>query len=305
MLHIIVNPTSNSGNGAKILKKAEKTLQQEGVSCKLHKTSPDISATEIAKQITCDEAEHTIAVIGGDGTLNEVINGIRDYSKVTLGFIPSGTGGDFARDLGLSNNPVAALDSILHPSEFKMMDIGHLENKELSKNFAVSCGIGFDASVALATSRSTLKNYLSKIKLASLSYVLIAIQKILRAKKNGCTMILDDTKEIHYDNFFFVSPMIHRFEGGGFMFCPDAECDDGLLDICVAGDIRKFRVFYIIPAAYMGRHTRFKGIDLYRAKKIRIISDKPLEIHTDGEYAGFQDEMTVSLCSKKIRVIVS
>ncbi len=89
------------------------------------------------------------------------------------------------------------------------------------------------------------------------------------------------------------------------MFCPDAECDDGLLDICVAGDIRKFRVFYIIPAAYMGRHTRFKGIDLYRAKKIRIISDKPLDIHTDGEYAGFQDDMTVSLCNKKIRVIIS
>lgn len=304
MFYVIVNPTSNSGNGADIWKKTEEILKREGITYRLYETSKTVSAKGLAAQIPCSVTD-TLIVIGGDGTLNEVFNGIKDFSKVTLGYIPAGTGGDFARDLGISKDPMKALHTILNPKQYKMMDIGRLENQEVTKNFVVSCGIGFDAAVAIAVGNSKLKNYLSKIKLASLSYTLIAVKMILGAKRKSCTVILDEEREIHYDNFIFAAPMIHRYEGGGFMFCPAAECDDGMLDICVAGDIKKFRVFYIIPTAYKGKHLKFKGIDIYKAKKVRIISERPESMHTDGEYAGVQTEMTASIYEEKVRVIIN
>ena len=121
---------------------------------------------------TLDESVKVI-IAGGDGTLNEVFNGIRDYSKVTLGYIPSGSGGDFARDLGISLDPKEALNSILSPKEYKLMDVGNLTNAECNKRFCVSAGIGFDAAVCHEALHSKLKIILNKI-----------IQIFKRYKKN-------------------------------------------------------------------------------------------------------------------------
>ena len=304
MLHIIANPASSSGNGRKIWQETEQILKDRNIEYKLYETTAQYDAKRFAEEITCDDSKDVIVVIGGDGTLHEVFNGIKDFSNVTLGYIPSGSGGDFARDLNISRDPMSALNTILSPKEFKLMDVGHVENPECSKNFAVSCGIGFNAAVGLEAGSSPLKKVLNKFKLGALTYTFIALKQIAGAKKNGCTLILDDARKIHYDNFYFVVSMIHRYEGGGFMFCPDAKCDDGYIDVCAVGNINKLKIINILPKAYTGGHVKYKNIDTYRAKKVTVISDTPLAIHTDGEYAGFQKELTTTICDKKIRVIV-
>lgn len=303
MLHIIYNPQSSTGNGKKVFEKTEKVLIEEKLEYKVYETTSIGSAKLYAKEITSDDQNDIIIVIGGDGTLNEVINGIRDYSKVTLGYIPSGSGGDFARDLGISLDPEKAIKAVLHPKEYKLMDIGNLTNAECNKRFCVSAGIGFDAAVCHEALHSKIKVLLNKIKLGKLTYVLIALKQILSTKKHGCTIILDEARKIKLDHFYFVTTMIHRYEGGGFMFCPKAKYDDGLIDICVAGNISKLKVLSLMPLAYKGKHTRFSGIDIYTAKKVQIISDEKLPVHADGEYAGVEDELVVTLCPKQIRVI--
>lgn len=303
MLHIIYNPQSSTGNGKRIWEESEKVLIAKNIEYKVYETTGPKSAQMYAKDITSDDQNDVLVVIGGDGTLNEVFNGIRDYSKVTLGYIPSGSGGDFARDLGISLDPKEALNSILSPKEYKLMDVGNLTNAECNKRFCVSAGIGFDAAVCHEALHSKLKIILNKIGLGKLTYVLIALKQIASTKKHGCTLILDDARKIKYDHFYFITTMIHKYEGGGFMFCPKAKCDDGLIDICVAGNISKAKVLRIIPTAYKGHHVRFSGIDTYTAKKVQIISDEKLPIHADGEYAGVEDELVATVCSKQIRVI--
>lgn len=304
MLNIIYNPQSSTGNGRKVFIKAEAALKEKNQEYNVYETIKPGDAKAFAEKITSREGNDVIIVIGGDGTLNEVFNGIKDYSKVTLGYIPSGSGGDFARDLGISLNPYEALNSILNPKEYKIMDVGHLVNSELTKNFCVSAGIGFDAAVCHEALTSKLKTFLNKIGLGSLTYVLIAIKQILTSKKHGCTIILDDARKIKMEHFYFVATMIHRYEGGGFMFCPNAKCDDGYIDVCAVGNIPRLMVLLIIPTAFNGKHVKFKGIDIYRARKVQIISDTKLPIHSDGEYAGVDDNLTVTQCDKRIRVIV-
>jgi len=304
MLHIIMNPQSSTGNGTKIWKEAQTVLENEKIEYKLYETTGPNSAKLYAKEITSDDSNDVIVVIGGDGTLNEVFNGIKDYSKVTLGYIPSGSGGDFARDLKISLDPKQALDSVLHPKEYKIMDVGNVTNAECNKRFCVSTGIGFDAAICHEALHSKLKVFLNKFGLGSLTYLVIALKQLFSTKKHGCTLILDDARQIKYDHFYFVATMVHKYEGGGFMFCPKAKCDDGILDICVAGNISKLKVLAIIPKALKGEHTKCKGIDIYQAKKVQVISDEKLPIHADGEYAGVEDELVVTQCSKQIRVII-
>ena len=304
MLHIIMNPSSSSGNGALIWAEAEKKIKKKNLEYKLYETTGADSARRYASDITADDTNDIIIVIGGDGTLNEVFNGISDYSKVTLGYIPSGSGGDFARDLGIHLDPAKALEAILHPSEYKIMDVGHMVNAECDKKFGISAGIGFDAAVCHEALKSKLKVFLNKLHLGKLTYVFIALKQLASLEKTGCTIILDDARQIKLDNFYLVTTMIHRYEGGGFMFCPNAKCDDQIIDVCVAGNISKPKVLQILPTAYKGKHLRFKGVHTYTAKKVQIIADKPLPIHCDGEYAGVQKEYTATVCEKQIRVII-
>ena len=304
MLHIIYNPQSSTGNGLNIWKKTEKVLIEQKIEYKAYETTGPSSAKKYAKDITSDDINDVIIVIGGDGTLNEVFNGIRDYSKVTLGYIPSGSGGDFARDLGISLDPEKALNSILHPKEYRFMDVGNLTNSEYNKRFCVSAGIGYDAAVCHEALNSKLKVILNKIKLGKLSYLIIALKQLANTKKHGCTLILDEARQIRFNRFYFITTMVHRYEGGGFMFCPKAKCDDGIIDVCVAGDISKLRVLTIIPKAFKGNHVKCKGIETYAARKVEIYSDAKLPIHADGEYAGVDDQLVVTQCEKKIRVIV-
>ena len=304
MLHIIYNPQSSTGNGKRVFAQVEKILIDEKAEYKVYETTGCGSAKLYAKDITSDDSNDIIVVIGGDGTLNEVFNGIKDYSKVTLGYIPSGSGGDFARDLKISLDPETAIRSVLHPKEYKLMDVGNLTNAECNKRFCVSTGIGFDAAVCHEALHSKLKVVLNKIGLGKLTYVVIAIKQILSTKKHGCTLILDEARQIKLDHFYFITAMIHRYEGGGFMFCPKAKCDDGLIDICVAGNISKLKVLSIMPTAYKGKHVRYKGIETYTAKKVEIYSDEKLPIHADGEYAGVEDELVITQCNKQVRVII-
>lgn len=304
MLHIIMNPSSSTGNGYKIWKSVEKVLTDRNIKYTLYETNGPESAKNYASNITFDSSDDILIGIGGDGTMNEIFCGIKDFSKVTLGYIPSGSGGDLARDLNLSKDPLDALEAILNPKEYIYMDVGHMVNAECDKRFCVSSGIGFDAAVCHEAFRSKIKKVLNAIHLGKLTYVIIALQMLASAKKTSCKLILDEDIEINVDNLYFIATMLHRYEGGGFMFCPEAKYDDGILDLCVVGDIKKSSFLKILPTAYKGNHTKFKGINTYKAKSIKIIADKPLAIHTDGEYAGVQSEMTITLCESKIKMIV-
>lgn len=297
MYYIIINPASRSGRGERIWsEQVEPALQEKQVSYQAYFSGKSGEVRHLAAQITKEhavEAELKLIILGGDGTVNEALQGIADLSKVVLGYIPTGSSNDLARDLGISKDPKSALDLILENTAPRAMDLGRLTylDKDLpeeSRLFAVSCGIGFDAAVCAEAMSSRIKDTMNRIGLGKLTYLGIALKQLITARKVSCDLTLENSadgtqKSIHLSRFLFVTCMSHRYEGGGFMFCPPAVDHDGILDLCVVGNISKALVLLALPTAFFGKHYFVKGIDAYTAVKMSVTASAPLWVHTDGE----------------------
>ena len=259
-----------------------------------------------------------LIVLGGDGTLNEALQGISDFNRVLIGYLPTGSSNDMARDLHLTKNPVRILERILSCREPVPMDLGCLTYEQCSGNysrqhscefqskryFAVSCGIGFDAAVCEEALASSFKNILNKIGLGKLTYLSIALKQLIKARKITCTITLDGGKPIYLPKFLFVANMIHQYEGGGFKFCPGANYHDGLIDICCIGNIPKWLAFVALPTAFTGNHYLFNGIDRYTASRIHLETSVPLWVHTDGEVTMKSNSITLTCEQNKVRFLL-
>lgn len=303
MYTFIINPNARSGLGQKTWNELEEILKERGVEYQAFFTKYQRHATQIVTDLTSDGEEHTIVALGGDGTVNEVVNGIKDLTKATLGYIPIGSSNDFARYFRLNLEPKQALERILKPSGYSNMNIGVLEYQDKRKRFAVSSGIGFDAAVCHQAVISRVKKFLNKLHLGKLTYVTIAIDRIINLKPCTATITLDDNQKITYEGTFFIAGMNHPYQGGGFKFCPKANPCDDTLDVIVAAGFPKPKALIILPCAYKGAHTIFKGVYTYTCKKLEIETSRPWPIHTDGEPVFLQKKITLSLEPDKLRVI--
>lgn len=307
MYHVIINPMSRSGKGLKIWKReVEPALHQKNIKYRSYFSREAGDVARIANDILSTSTEESIKIIllGGDGTVNEALQGMNDTSRVVLGYIPTGSSNDFARDLGIPTDPVEALQLILHKGTAREMDLGTvIYNDGERRRFMVSCGIGFDAAVCEEALHSGIKKFCNKIGLGKLTYLGIALKQLMAAKSVSCDLILDDEPPIHIKKVLFTTCMQHRYEGGGFMFCPNADATDGYLDLCVVGDVPKPVILAALPTAFKGKHYFVKGITPYKAKKVRIETSAPLWLHTDGEVCRQTRSITVTCEQKCIRVV--
>ncbi len=297
MYHIIINPASRSGRGAKIWsEQIEPALKESNAVYQTYFSKKAGEVKHLAAQITAehpDDPDLKLIILGGDGTVNEALQGIADPSKVILGYIPTGSSNDLARDLNIPKEPKAALDLLLRDAAPRVMDLGRLtyldaDQPEESRLFAVSCGIGFDAAVCAEAMHSPIKDTMNRIGLGKLTYLGIALKQLITARKVSCTLTLEDTVHNRQENlalprFLFVTCMSHRYEGGGFMFCPSANDHDGVLDLCSVGNISKGLVLLALPTAFFGKHYFVKGINAHTATRMSITTSSPLWVHTDGE----------------------
>lgn len=301
MYNFIVNPASRSGTGLKIWKKqVEPVLRARQIPyrCRFSEKPGDVAAHAREILTSAGEFPVTIIILGGDGTVNEALQGISDTSKAILGYIPTGSSNDLARDLRLPGNPAAALELVLGKDAAKPMDLGTVTYPDgEARRFCVSCGIGFDAAVCEEALHSSLKKAMNKIGLGKLTYLGIALKQLFTARAISGRLALEGGEYANMGNMLFTACMLHRFEGGGFMFAPDADDSDGILDICAVGDLPKPLILFALPTAFSGKHYRFKGITPYRAKELVIESSSPLWVHTDGEVSRKSSRIAVT-CEK-------
>ena len=304
MIHIILNP-GIKGNGLKTWNKLESDFIKSDIKYTLYKTQYDKHATQIASQITSNEDSPTIIVIGGDGTLNEVINGIQNLDKPLMMFIPSGSGCDFIRGMRIDFDLDDVIYKIQNPEVIRYVDIGTTTFNDTTKRFIISSGIGYDASVCHeATSRSLIKRVLNKLHLGKLTYRFIALKQLFTTPYFDSTITIDG-EGTHYNKTIFSAAMNLPFEGGGFMFCPNAKYNSSKLSYIVANNYSKLAMLFVIPFAYFGKHAKFtKNIHLGNANNITIHSNKTMAIHCDGEPVGHSDNVSFSLENKKLRFII-
>lgn len=317
MYHIIVNPASKSGRGAKIWEEIEPVLLKREIPYHVlfSKKSGDVAAE--TKRLSELNKPINLIILGGDGTVDEAIQGMTPLTNFTVGYIPTGSSNDLARNLSIPKNPLLALEKILVGESTTLMDIGLLKYESIppksarleetgtgrERKFIVSCGIGFDAAVCAEANSSIIKNTLNRIGLGKLTYLGIALKQLISAPKSSCDLLLDDDAPIHLDNFRFIAVMNHRYEGGGFMFCPDADYTDGIFDLCVIGNVPKPIILFALPTAFKGKHYWFKDVYAHHAKKVRIKTDIPLWVHTDGEVKTQSDCIYLTMSPEKLKVI--
>lgn len=322
MYHIIINPSSKSGKGLSIWNTLKPILIQKGVSYRSYFSEHPGHVKELAARITADSSDNmspvNLILLGGDGTVNEALQGIADFSRVTIGYIPAGSSNDLARALRLHRDPIKLLTRILDGSHTQMLDLGILTYKSCfgsdghpyipSDNniryFIVSSGIGFDAAVCEEALSSPIKNTLNRLKLGKLTYLGIALKQLFAAKTVSCTIHLDGKTLIHIPRFLFSAFMVHPYEGGGFCFCPQADNTDGLLDLCVVGRLPKLLILIALPTAFWGKHYIFPKIDHYTASSIRIKTSIPLWVHTDGEVHFRSDQISISCLKQHVRFYI-
>lgn len=311
MLHFIINRKSKTGNGKKVWLEVKEYLKEHDIPYVAHVTESQGHAKKIAKELSQFPDEIVrIVVIGGDGTVNETVNGIQDFEKVRFGVIPSGSGNDFVRGLGLKGSPVDHLKRIVESKEDQVIDLGCVTrlkketNEKLeSRLFAISSGFGMDAMVGTRNNDSRIKKVLNKVGLGKLSYVLLTIYTLFSMETFSLKANFAG-EEKEWKKTIFIASMNCSAEGGGVQMAPRSSFRDGKISFCCIHGIPKFLCFFLLPLLVIGKHEGIKGIEMIDCEKCEMHTDLPAIVHTDGELFGEETDIEVSCKAAKLHIMM-
>lgn len=299
---LIVNPNAGSGKCQKNWPTIQKLIKRAKLDTDAKFTERKGHAIEITKDLI-DQGFKKIIVIGGDGTLNEVVNGIFthntvDQNTITLAMVPVGTGNDWCKTF---NVPAKYIDAIklIRDEKTVVQDIGLVDfhnHGTPQRYFANVAGIGFDATVAHAANK--LKD---QGKGNALSYMLILIKTLL--KYNSTPMQLTVGEHHYKERMFSIGIGIGKYNGGGMKQLPNAIANDGLLDITIIKRISKWTVIKELKNLYDGSFLSHPKVEAHQDTFISF-ADNKLEIETDGESVG-QGPKDFSILNKALRVVGS
>ena len=295
---LIINLTAGGGKPRPYLKTIFKYLKENGFNFKVSYTSHHGEAIELARK-AADKGIDLIVSIGGDGTVNEIVNGImKSKNDPSLGIIPLGWANDFIKSTDIPSDIIEAC-KILIRGKIKKIDIGVINSKIY---FANICGVGFDAEVALLANQMKSKHPNLRI-LSAFVYVFATVKKLLSPFSYHNVKIKFDGQEIH-SKILFIAISNGKIYGGRFKITPEAILDDGLLEVCVVKEMGRFKYLSIIPKVFKGTHASIKGVNFYRAKEVVIQSSEPVLAQVSGEVIEGQKEFSITLLPKSLKLIV-
>ncbi len=299
---IIVNPISGRGAGEKSIPAIRQYLESLQLTYELLQTERPGHAIELAESAALAGYEAVIGV-GGDGTANEIINGLMRLRQSggpapAMGMLAVGRGNDFAFGAGIPAGLEAGFD-ILTGNYRKNIDIGRVTggNYPQGRYFGNGVGIGFDAVVGFEALKMTrLTGFLSYIVAALKTIFLYYHAPTVRIEYDGESLELPA---------LMVSIMNGRRMGGGFMMAPDANPADGLLDLCIARQVSRGRIFALIPHFLKGDQATQGPIRTARARLVQVTAlAGALPAHADGEtlcVAG--EQLSIELLPAQLELI--
>lgn len=307
MYHFIVNPNSRSGAGKQIWADIRAVLERKHVPYKAYMTRYSGHATRITAKITekaTRENPVTLVAMGGDGTIHEVFSGIRDLDSVVFGFIPTGSGNDFCRGMGIPTDSLEALYNILRCKVPVRLDVPYVIAGGRKLRFGISTGIGYDAAVCHEVASSPMKDGLNRIGLGKLVYLVVALKQMLFVTPTPAVIRLDSGRRYYFSHLYFAAVMNQEFEGGGFKFCPSARSDDHVLDLIAVEGMSRLRMLLTFPTALWGGHTKAPGVHIMRCTKAQILTASRTAVHVDGDPCGVCKSLTVGLEKKTLSVLL-
>ena len=302
---VVVNPVSGSGRGLSDFPKISKLLRDNDIHCEAVFTEHKCHATELTVYAVEQGYRHII-VVGGDGTLHEVVNGLFiqkkvDPSEVTIAVIAVGTGNDWIKMYGIPRRYSAAIRAIKEGCAI-LQDVAEVEYEESlyrqKRYMANVAGLGFDAAVIKRMQHSRIKGYLGKS-----AYMCNLVKSFFQHKSTGVKIWIDD--RLVYNNLLFsIAIGVCKYNGGGIQQLPTAIADDGLLDITLIRPVHWWNIIFRLGRLFNGEIYTIGHVSHARGKNIVIESSPEIPLEIDGEMYG-NTPIKVSVLHRKVRVIVN
>jgi diacylglycerol kinase (ATP) len=273
---VVVNPVAGKGSARRVWERVGPALCAAGVADWECVTSQRAGhARELAQAAAQAGCERVVAV-GGDGTLYEVANGVA-RTDTAVAIVPTGTGNDSSRNLGIPAEPIAAARLAL-TGPIRAIDLGEIETSRGSRYFVNVAGFGFDAEV------TTRVSALPHIVGGTLPYVVGVLQALGQFRSPRMRISLDErTLE---GRVFLVAVANCASYGGGMRIAPDAVPDDGFFDVCVVNDLSRLSALRLLPKMYSGGHRSHPAVELLRCREVHAQSDVQVHCQADGELVG-------------------
>jgi len=300
---VLVNPNAGNRKGKKDWEKISSLMTEEGLNFTAKFTEKKGHAIPLTLE-GIEEGFRKIITIGGDGTLNEVVNGVLTNSfcptqDITLALIPVGTGNDWGKMFGIPLDYEKAI-KVIRNENLMLHDIGLLNffdgTEKKTRYFINIAGLGFESVVVR---RSNIQK--EKGRSGKAIYLYNLLMSLLHYKNTKVEIYIDNKKTIA--NVYTINVGNGRYCGGGMMLTPDALPDDGILDVTVINDIGKIEIIRNLKKLYDGTILSHPKADSYKCKNIKVSSDSMIYVQADGETLG-HTPAEFSILPGKINVVI-
>ncbi|MBT4033437.1 MAG: diacylglycerol kinase family lipid kinase [Candidatus Marinimicrobia bacterium] len=285
---LIVNPEAGSRSTMKALPEIERIMRERKAEYEFHFTKEKGHATELVKEVGADF--DVVVSVGGDGTINEILNGMPDLNK-PMGIIPIGTGNDFARSCSIKLGDLESAVDVLLAHDVKNLDVGEVNGRR----FINVMGLGFGGKA------NDIAKKLSFLK-GSFKYLIAIAGNYLTYRRMHLTVRFNDFER--NEKVFLMSIGNGWNEGGGLQLTPKAILHDGLFDVCYVQDISRWRILQIFTKLYDGTADEAPEMELHHTTELYISSEIPVPAHMDGEsFSPVQKEFKIRLIPQAQEII--
>lgn len=282
---LLVNPSAGGGRALKLLPALERALARRGVG---HRTVRTEALEHAIREVRDAAAAGEIPVVmSGDGLVGQ-IGGVLAGGEVPLGIVPAGRGNDLARVLGIPTDVEGAAD-VLAAGSARTIDVGELNGHR----FLGIASCGFDSEA------NRIANEAELIR-GNLVYLYAALRALAAWRPARFTVSLDGAEREFTG--YSVAVANNRAYGGGMFVAPDAQLDDGRLDVVMTGEVGKLRFLANLPKVFKGTHVENEEVTVLRAAEVEIRADRPFAVYADGDHL-VDLPATVRVLPRALRVI--
>lgn len=273
---VVANPASGRGRGGRVIPRVERLLSSLAVDHEILISAGPDDPERMAREAARGGAE-VVAALGGDGLAGMVANGLVG-TPTALAVIPTGTGNDFACNLGLHRRRPVEAAALLRDPSITSIDVGRITAGPRTRHYVNVAGAGFDSEV------NELANRWQTRLSGAPKYVAAVLRTLVRFSPGQFEVTVDGEQQTIPAMMIAVGN--GPAYGGGMRICPDASLTDGILEVCVVGSMGRGEFLSNFPRVFRGTHVHHPKVTMLRGSRVEVRADRAFQVYADGEHVG-------------------